>query len=224
MWPTSANNYPTRNKDLYLLFVLVLIAHAGWIKFFIGEYIFLFDYVERILILAIFLVVVRPTNWQYRPRISHILVLLVATVIDTTLLIEIRDGFKELEFDRFNISAGFPLIENKFHRYFDLSAGLILVAVSEELIYRKLAHEVMARRKFRPVSIYFFSSFTFALLHLNQGLDLFLGAFAGGVLLMFIYRWSRTIYLPIAAHYLTNLWILHDAYQLSDLNKSLGAN
>jgi membrane protease YdiL (CAAX protease family) len=211
-----------RNRDIYLLVVLVLIFHAGWIKFNVRDYIFLIDYIQRIIIIAVFLAAVRPTNWRYRPPISHVILIIAATFVDRVIFFAVEIGFQILEIYRFGSWTGFPPIENPAHRIFDWSIGLVLVAVSEEFIYRKLMNDVMDRHNFRPANIYLISSIAFALLHINQGLDQFLTTFVAGGIFMYVYRWSGTIYVPIAVHYFINLWIFSDAHLSRELARSLG--
>ena len=100
----------------------------------------------------------------------------------------------------------FPRIDDPYLKAFDLTIGLLLVALSEELVYRKLMLDVLAKWQFRLASIYIVSSLLFAALHVYQSAGTTAGAFAAGLILMYVYRKSGTLWVPIAAHYVANLY------------------
>jgi membrane protease YdiL (CAAX protease family) len=101
----------------------------------------------------------------------------------------------------------FPSIPNPLLRSFDLTFGLLLVAVSEESVFRGLLMTLLERWGMRPLSVVGFSSVAFALIHLTSGAADMLDAFLHGLLLGTAYWWTRRLLVCIGAHYLFDLYI-----------------
>jgi len=98
----------------------------------------------------------------------------------------------------------FPHYVGEWHRALDLSLGLMLVALSEELIFRGLFaaffHEILKTGR----SMVLFSGLFFALIHWSSGVDAVVGAFVWGVFAMLFYRYYQSIIPLIVVHFLTN--------------------
>ena len=78
----------------------------------------------------------------------------------------------------------FPSIPNPLVRNFDLTFGLLLVAVSEESVFRGLLFALFERWRLKPLSIIVLSSAAFALIHLTSGtastpMRFYMGCFMG---------------------------------------------
>ena len=101
----------------------------------------------------------------------------------------------------------FPSIPNPVVRSFDLTFGLLLVAVSEESVFRALLITLFERRRAKPLSVIVLSSAAFALIHLTSGTAETLDAFLHGLLLGAAYWWTRRLVVCIASHYLFDLYI-----------------
>jgi membrane protease YdiL (CAAX protease family) len=87
----------------------------------------------------------------------------------------------------------------------DLVFGLLLVAVSEELVFRRLIFAMFESRKFASVTA--LSAFLFALIHLTSGIADTVNAFIHGVLLASAFWYTRRISICIVSHYLVDLRI-----------------
>ena len=101
----------------------------------------------------------------------------------------------------------FPSIPNPLIRIFDLTFGVLLVAVSEESVFRGLLFTLFERWRLKPLSVIVLSSAAFALIHLTSGTAGTLNAFLHGLLLGAAYWWTRRLVVCIAAHYLFDLYI-----------------
>ena len=88
---------------------------------------------------------------------------------------------------------------------FDLTGGLVLVAVSEELLCRRVAVRVLERFGLPPVAVLLVSTTLFAAMHWSGGLGALGETFVLGAVLAGIYMWQRSLILVIVIHYLINL-------------------
>ena len=201
-----------RNNKKTALIVLLIISHAGWIKFEILEFIYPIDYLYRTLMILLcwYVYQFRKNDfigwWQlfrlrnfYLIGLAASLILISSSIVHVIIYTNVPVGIWQWHY--------FPKIHDPGLKAFDLTIGLVLVALAEEIIYRKLMLEVLTLFDFQPVSIYLTSSLLFALLHINQSADTTATAFAAGIIFMYSYRASGTLWVPIVVHYLVNLYI-----------------
>jgi len=92
-------------------------------------------------------------------------------------------------------------------RVADLLLGLFLVALSEELVFRRFLFAIIERWSQKGLVVILISSTIFALVHFTSGVADTLNAFVHGVLLGSAFWKARRISVCIAAHYLIDLWI-----------------
>lgn len=85
----------------------------------------------------------------------------------------------------------------------DLVFGLLLVAVSEEFVFRRLMFSLLGSKKFMSVTV--LSALTFALIHLTSGIADTINAFIHGVLLGIAFWITRRVSVCIIAHYVIDL-------------------
>ena len=120
-------------------------------------------------------------------RVSHILI--EPAVIDAV-------GYTGLFY--------FGRIDSSAHYAFDMTIGLALVAVSEELVFRKFALNWMRSRGMSAVAIILLSAVLFALMHWGSGLHRIAATFVFGVVAMAFYLRHTRLLPLITAHYLAN--------------------
>lgn len=101
----------------------------------------------------------------------------------------------------------FPFIETTWLRVLDLTLGLMLVAVSEELIARVLFYDVMSQFTKKAALIVVVSALVFALAHWGMGWGAVAGAFFTGILLMMLYLRTGSFLPGVIVHYVENLII-----------------
>jgi hypothetical protein len=87
---------------------------------------------------------------------------------------------------------------------FDMTIGLMLVAIAEEIIFRGLAFTVLKEKGFSPAAIFILSGITFGLIHWSAGPVAIVATALTGTGLM-ICMWKTKSILPtIVAHYIIN--------------------
>ena len=100
-----------------------------------------------------------------------------------------------------------PFIPNPFLRTFDLTFGLLLVAVSEEYVFRGLLMALLERLRLNAPMAVVTSAAVFALIHWTSGLADTLNAFLAGLLWGVAYWQTRRLSVCIFSHYLTDLYV-----------------
>jgi uncharacterized protein len=105
-----------------------------------------------------------------------------------------------------DIRLDFPPRTTGVLHFIDLTFGLMLVALHEEIFFRRVAWVV-----FRPlgdgIGMVALSSVMFGLFHWWTGLPNMLLATAAGVFLMLLYRRSGALWPTVLAHYLIDFWV-----------------
>jgi CAAX protease family protein len=91
--------------------------------------------------------------------------------------------------------------------YLDLSLGLLLVAISEELLARRVAARLLAELGWPPAAIVVVPALAFGLQHWSLGLGNMATTALVGMALMAIYLYWRSFALVVIAHYVLNLWV-----------------
>jgi CAAX protease family protein len=106
----------------------------------------------------------------------------------------------------FFILSPYPFIPNPFLRTFDLTVGLLLVAVSEECVFRGLLMALLERLRLNSLMVIVTSAVVFALVHLTTGLANTLNVFLQGLALGVAYWQTRRLSVCILSHYLVDLY------------------
>lgn len=126
------------------------------------------------------------------------------TAAVTLALIALFFGIDRWELDAGTVLQSFFPLERAWLIVFDLTAGLALTAVAEELVFRRLFLDAFATR-WSVSSLYVVSSVAFAAIHWSNGVGTIGGAFLAGIALMWLTRRSGTVLPAIIAHYAVNL-------------------
>jgi membrane protease YdiL (CAAX protease family) len=191
--------------------ILLAIKVAGFAKFQYPGAVYYLDWLERACILGVF-------SFFYRKEISrasrlseHLTSLNIWTVCLATILIICGNWILDTTMSIFGIRyywhwLYFPKLEFGLLKMADLALGLFLVAVSEELVFRKLMSEVLLKFTSNRIVLYLVSSFLFAALHLVQNPGVAVKALFFGFVSMYVYRSRGTLLVPIAVHYLTDVY------------------
>ena len=167
------------------------------------------DYLTRIISLgmvayALFKGMLHPSRLYLKPLPIMPLIgyTLLLTLPGVWMIHGIEVGLKELS-DATKL-ATFPKITRPWAEYMDLSFGLMLVAVSEEIIFRSLFYDLFHKR-LSTSGLVLASACFFALIHWGMGADTVIGAFAWAVLAMGVFIRIRSVYPLILGHFLVNL-------------------
>ncbi|WP_028879604.1 CPBP family intramembrane glutamic endopeptidase [Terasakiella pusilla] len=191
-------------------FILLMLFYIGWIKFPItGDAIYLADYLIRIVML-IFIwrersVLLSKPNWPLFHMWLAFPVALIAFIFLHQMLISFE--FIHDVNDYFPEPKTYPPIKNVYLLVFDMTIGLLLVAITEEFLFRYKLNEVLKGKSFNLPSRYLITSILFALIHAPQGITALIETFLWGLLFFFLYQKSKSLHFVIVIHFLTNFII-----------------
>ncbi len=100
----------------------------------------------------------------------------------------------------------YPKIDSGVLYWTDITFGLVLTAVSEELVFRGAFARLLVPALPGALGMTVASAVFFALIHWSHGTTAVAVAFVAGVVLMALYRRTGSLLPAMAAHYLVNLW------------------
>jgi membrane protease YdiL (CAAX protease family) len=106
--------------------------------------------------------------------------------------------------------GSYPILHGKFY-IFDLTFGMVLVAIQEEIIFRRCAREVFGARWGQGFITILICSLLFAAYHWTTGLGNMMGVFFFGIYAMLFLRRTGALWPLIVAH------ALNDFVQFSGL-------
>ncbi|MBF0246696.1 MAG: CPBP family intramembrane metalloprotease [Alphaproteobacteria bacterium] len=185
-----------------LVAVCVLFMVACWGKFLLPAAMqYGVDYAERLVLVGM-VVVFGGYRFQASALNARAVGLTVVTVVLALALFRVEQKADLLIPILGERTWGFEDIESDTFFVFDLTVGLVLVAVSEELVFR---YQFMRAFPHDRVAQYGLSTALFAAIHAPQGVTGLVATGLIGLLLMALYRATRTLAAPIAAHYFVNL-------------------
>lgn len=196
-------------KTICILLCLLMIFHLGWAKFLLtGLAVYGADYTMRLVVIVVGVKYFLQAS-DLRKVFSKKDVFWGGIAFTACLviyrLIEGRPWEVTLN-EYFFDPVHFPDLEQPYFIWFDLTVGLALVAVSEELVYRKAVFQISMERSWSSLKLYIISSLSFGLLHLPQGLTSVLTSTMFGIVFMFFYKRNQSLIFLVLAHYLVNLW------------------
>jgi len=100
--------------------------------------------------------------------------------------------------------ASMPKIKNSFVNIFDLTFGVALVALSEEIVFRGYCYSALHDR-LSPPALVALSVVLFGMIHWSQGLHAIVSTALWGILPMVSMVRTRSILPAMIAHYITDL-------------------
>ncbi len=212
------NNYENKTNSasninlVYFIFFLLFVFFYDFIYFktqTYGQWLAA-DYTLRIIIISVILGVGALRNltvgWLNVPvRFIHwtVIPLFLATfVIAIYYLLERPLSIAFPETVLFTPPQSFSYLLHML----DLSLGLILVAISEELMFRVLIPVFLLRYIKSKIFIFIFSSFLFGLAHWAHGAGSILAGFVTGMVWLVLVQRTKSVLPSIVSHYATNLW------------------
>lgn len=100
-----------------------------------------------------------------------------------------------------------PVIRDRYLLTLDLTLGIMLVAISEELVFRRMVFSLLERFGFGKASVLFFSSVLFALVHITSGLDSLIFTFLHGLIFGTAFQLTGRLSVCVALHYMGNFLV-----------------
>lgn len=207
-----------RNGSLLLAALLALGFAPYWFNDFVfialategpGWPVYLADYLSRVLGIGLLFAIpalrALATPGEGRPLTLWLAPMLIGLGVGVSLL---TDGYL---FGALHDAApgwalfAYPDPGPHWLYIFDLTGGLLLVAISEELLCRRVAVRALERFGLPPVAVLLVSTTLFAAMHWAGGLGALGETFVLGAVLTSIYMWQRSLLLVIVIHYLINL-------------------
>lgn len=212
---SSENLKQRRATELYIL-ILILLVSPFYLNDFASIFIkdwhlwLIIDYVGVKLfpfVVTLWLVrtkKMRPPEFglttQSMPSffVVFLLVALVGTVIDQNgyQLIKKLPGYSPL--------GGMPAITSPAWNWIDLTFGLLVVGIFEELIFRGFMHTFISRYTENSFAIVAISSVAFGLIHWSLGLHAILITSIIGAVFMTVYLETRFLPAIMFAHFAIN--------------------
>ena len=200
------------SRQYWVLFLLVLAP------FFLNDFAFMAsqtaaewlaaDYGSKIVALALiaaFAALRGPALASLPRRALTAEGLLLAAVCALAILAvdsivtEARDFFpREL------ILFRYPKIEQPALYWIDLTFGLALTAVAEELVFRAIARDFLERYTGGAFAVVAASALIFAAIHWSHGIGAMLTALFAGAALMVLYKRAGSVVPSMIAHYAVN--------------------
>lgn len=178
-----------------------------------GTYgVYLADYISRVIVLAgcVAWPVARLISLaQSAPRTTSV-VICVVTVVTLPILSPLLWFYIEIPFVQITGLTGlfkFPSIDNHHLYWLDLTVGLLLVALSEELVFRKFARAWLAARGLSALQIVLVSALFFSLMHWGSGPGRLIATFIGGAIYMAVYLKIGRLWPLVTAHFLHNFYV-----------------
>lgn len=100
--------------------------------------------------------------------------------------------------------GGMPAITSPAWNWVDLTLGLLLVALLEELVFRGLAHAALSRITDQPLVIAVVSGLAFGLIHWSGGAHAVMVTTVIGMVFMAVYLRTRSLPALVLAHFVVN--------------------
>ena len=133
---------------------------------------------------------------------SFLVVFFIVTLIGTVMD---QNGYKLLEdLPGFSSLGGMPAITSRTWDWIDLTLGLLLVGIFEELVFRGYMHTFISRYTQSNVAIILISSVAFGLIHWSLGLVTIVVTSIIGAIFMIAYLKTRSLPAIMLAHFAVN--------------------
>ena len=169
----------------------------------------LIDYGSRLLALGIVVAlmvrkITRADEFGFKdiPFRSGFLWLLLLTAVGL-VIDEVGWRFLEQHLPHTQL-ASMPKIENSCVNIFDLTFGVALVALSEEVVFRGYFYSALHER-LSPRALVAFSAVLFGMIHWSQGIHAVVSTALWGILPMVAVIRTKSIFPAMIAHYITDL-------------------
>jgi membrane protease YdiL (CAAX protease family) len=210
----------SRSKNFLILLSFVGIICPLFIKraIFVGEYSYhdwlIADYIARlVIILSAFCTFRFDITRSDKTGISangaapiFVLALIAAAMQQVYISPALYRTFAGNVLAHPSLDIGQPLA------VFDLFLGLALVALSEELAFRKYLFELFEQLGIGPWGVVLLSSAIFALLHFTDGYPNTINTFIDGCFMGILFFVTRRLTLCVIAHYLIDFYVVGSWY------------
>jgi len=210
------NNPESENNHMLYLIALILLAAPFYLNDFANIFVkswqcWLFiDYVGvKLFPFLVVLWLIRsgrmaPSEFGFSPQsaLSFLAVFVMAALVGT--LID-QNGYRLIEhFPEWKALGGMPSITSSLWDWIDLTFGLFMVGIFEEIVFRAYMHRFLGRYTRNPLVIVLISALAFGLIHWSLGLHAMVITALIGAVFMIAYIGTRSIPAIICAHFAVN--------------------
>lgn len=192
------------NRGLLFFGLLTGLFLAFSFKFGLGDWIYPIDWAERVLII---LILIAYAYWRgefilTRPRQVPIPTQVLYWGAGILLCLGIYAASSKLS-DVWEAGTWhqFPAYANDFMYWTDVTLGIALVAISEELAFRWLPGLLAQRHGWSWTKLHWISALGFMLIHIPQGMNTMLFSVVFSIFLMMAYKRYGTLLAPIFIHF-----------------------
>ena len=140
---------------------------------------------------------------QWRPSVVSFLSVVVVAVL-AVLFIEQNGPLLLKKLFRDAPLGSIPEIPDPLWKWIDLSAGLLMVGIFEEVVFRGYLLTFLRQHTCRPTAFILFSALAFGLIHWSGGLHQIILASATGTVFMLIYLRTYSLPAVIMSHFIVN--------------------
>lgn len=200
-----------RKVAFLILLAPFLLNDFAFIALKGGWSVYAVDYAVRILALAVILLwpagrAIAFEEYPARQRTALAILTVIGLTIAGRLLIYLVEA-PFAAWAGWTVLFQFPRIQSPAFYWLDLTFGLALVALSEELIFRKFALSWLRSAGRPDWQIVIISAVLFALVHWSKGLGNISIAFLLGLLYMAAYLKLKRLWPLVYAHWTINFLI-----------------
>ena len=134
--------------------------------------------------------------------LSSLVVFLIVAVVGTVID---QNGYQLMaKLPGYPPLGGMPAITSPVWNWVDLTFGLLMVGICEELIFRGFLHTFITRYTENPFAIVVISSLAFGLIHWSLGLHVVVITSTIGAVFMIAYLRTRSLPAIMLAHFAIN--------------------
>jgi hypothetical protein len=137
-----------------------------------------------------------------QPALSALMVFLIVALVGTAID---QNGYQLIaKLPGYSPLGGMPTITSPVWNWADLTLGLLMVGICEELVFRGFMHTFISRYTKNTCAIIAISSVAFGLIHWSLGLHAVLITSIIGAVLMVAYLKTRSLPAIMLAHFAIN--------------------
>ncbi len=211
-------DYKTSSKENNMRYILALILLS--VPFYLNDFsnIFIKDwrlwlsidyiFVKLFPFLVLFWLIrnkkMKPSEFGLttQPLISFATVFLIGSLAGTFID---QNGYLIInKFPGYPSIGGMPEIKSPFWNWIDLTVGLLMVGIFEELVFRGYLHTFVTRYTRHPLIIVGISGIAFGLIHWSGGFHMVMLTSVIGAVFMALYLRTRSLPAIMLAHFVVN--------------------
>lgn len=173
----------------------------NWVWWLVIDYVGVKLYSVLVVFWVLWRKKMRPSEFGLTPQpvVPFVVVFLITALVGT--LIDQNAGQLLKNVPGYPALGGMPEIKSPTWDWIDLTFGLVMVGVLEELIFRGYMHTFLSRYTQSPAAIVVVSSIAFGFIHWSNGSGPVVSASIIGAVFMIAYLYTRSLPAIMLAHF-----------------------